>query len=199
MGDDHAWISPTRSPPGYCLRGDALVHRGLSPAITKPDGVGSTLAENCEGGRHEKESALARDSRSCFGSLAPTGSVVCSTSSATAGGDRRAMRSRHGGGVEASAGQCSLARSVGNSRARAGERIQRLELRQGLGGYAGGVVLSIRCQRMKPQLSHEYAKASSPPSSAWRMEWPSRSTHVAWPHIGHLRDSSTTVLPTLEL
>ena len=45
-------------------------------------------------------------------------------------------------------------------------------------GYAGGAVLSIRCQRMKPQFSHEYAKASSPPSSAWRVEWPSRSTQI---------------------
>ena len=78
------------------------------------------------------------------------------------------------------------------------KRVIERQVRQ-LGGYAGGAVLSIRCQRMKPHSSHEYATASSPPSSAWRVEKPSRSTQVVWPHIGHFRDSSTTSLPTLEL
>ena len=58
------------------------------------------------------------------------------------------------------------------------------------------MALSNRCQRMKPHASQEYAKASRPPSSAWRSEWPSRSTHVVWPHMGHLRCGSTTTLPT---
>ena len=56
-------------------------------------------------------------------------------------------------------------------------------------------VLSNRCQRMKPQPSQEYARASSPPSSAWSVEWPSRSVQVVLPHMGHFRDSSTTFLP----
>ena len=92
----------------------------------------------------------------------------------------------------------ALARGViaGSSRAPAQLAGLTARARQGLGGYAGGVVLSIRCQRMKPHSSHEYATASSPPSSAWRVEWPSRSTQVVLAHIGHFRDSSTISLPT---
>jgi hypothetical protein len=52
--------------------------------------------------------------------------------------------------------------------------------------------LSIRCQRMNPHVSHENARASSPPSSACSVEWPSRRIHVVPPHIGHFRSLFTT-------